>query len=137
MMKPNFIDVVEYVKDGQKDPEMEKMLSAHPDGPELLKQARFICKMLEKEAKASDLGGLAASFSLDVAGSERVDEVRFMQSLSMPEADFDAAETFGTRAPLRRRRSLDQMIDRAGGRGEDLGTLMYEDVDERDRKSVV
>ena len=46
MMMPKFIDVIEFVKDGQSDPEMEETLRLHPDGQELLKQARFICKML-------------------------------------------------------------------------------------------
>ena len=46
MMKPNFDDVIEYVKAGEDDPEMEEMLDLHPDGQELLKQARFICKVL-------------------------------------------------------------------------------------------
>ena len=134
MMKPNFIDVVEYVKDGQKDPEMEKMLSAHPDGPELLKQARFICKMLEKEAKAPDVGGIAATFSLKIAALDRADEMEsmeFMESAPAPEEKIMSSQFAKSKAPSSRRRSLDQMIDRAGGRGEDLGTLMYEDVDER------
>ena len=131
MMKPNFIDVIEYVKAGQDDPAMEEMLHLHPDGQELLKQARFICKMLEKEAKASDLGGLAASFSLDVAASSRADEVVSMESAQAPEESLMSYQSSELRAPSSKRRSIYQMIDRAGRRGEDLGTLMYEDVDER------
>ena len=131
MMKPKFADVVEFVKDGQKDPEMEKMLSAHPDGSELLKQARFICKMLEKEAQADRGAGIAASLSLDVAAFERSDEVMSMESASEPEEDFAVYQRAEMRAPLFRRRSINQIIDRAGGRGEDLGTLVYADEGDR------
>jgi hypothetical protein len=132
MMKPKFADVVEYVKDGQEDPEMEKMLSAHPDGQELLKQARFICKMLENEAEASDVGGMAAKFRLDVAASDRrVAQMMSAESMREPEESFAEYHSAELRAPLYRKPSIAQMIDRAGGRGEDLGTLMYEDVGER------
>ena len=34
MMKPKFDDVIDYVKAGEDDPEMEEMLHLHPDGQE-------------------------------------------------------------------------------------------------------
>ena len=43
MMKPKFDDVLDYVKDGEVDPEMSELLDLDPDGQELLKQARFFC----------------------------------------------------------------------------------------------
>jgi len=49
MMKPQFNDVVEYVKAGEVDPEVRALLDDNPDGPELLKQARFICKVLRSQ----------------------------------------------------------------------------------------
>ena len=110
MIKPNFIDVVEYVKDGQEDPEMEKMLSLHPDGPELLKQARFICKMLENEAKESDAGGIAALYSLDVAAFDRVDDAMSMESASEPEEDSAVYRIAEMRAPALRQPSIAQML---------------------------
>ena len=131
MMKPNFIDVVEFVKDGQKDPEMEKMLSAHPDGPELLRQARFICKMLENEAKADRGAGIAASLSLDSAVPDRIAEMMTAESVpaSKKMRMFSRSEELRDLAP--KRRSFDQMINRASARGEDHGTLLYGDEGER------
>src|SRR5210317_1547335 len=111
MMKPKFADVVEFVKDGQKDPEMEKMLSAHPDGPELLKQARFICKMLENEAQADRGGGIAAAFSLDFAVSERVAEMRSVESAAESEEIFAADQSAEMRPRLFVRRPIDRLID--------------------------
>ena len=65
MMKPKFEDVLDYVRIGDKDPHMEKMLQFHPDGPELLKQAKFICKMLEQQADSVDYDYLAAGIVED------------------------------------------------------------------------
>ena len=61
MMKPNFDDVIEYVKAGENDPDMEETLRLHPDGQELLKQARFICAVLRRLHGKADDGDLAAS----------------------------------------------------------------------------
>ena len=46
MMTPKFIDVVEYVRTGEDDPEMKELLEQHPNGAALLKQARFIARLL-------------------------------------------------------------------------------------------
>ena len=121
MMKPKFADGAEFVRDGQKEPELEKMLSAHPDGLELLKQARFICKMLEKEAKADRGTGIAASFSLDSAVPDRIAEMMSAESApaSKQRRMFSRSEELRGLAP--KRSSIDQMISRAGGRNEDLG----------------
>ena len=131
MMKPNFIDVIEYVKDGQDDPEMEKMLSAHPDGPELLKQARFICKMLEKDARAFGDGAVAANFSFDITASDSVSDMVSEISMSAREEVASLSRSDELRVLAPGRRSIDQLIDRAGGRGEDLGSLIYADEGER------
>ena len=53
MMQPSFDDLVEYVRAGETDPEMQELLAGNPDGQELLKQARFICKVLHDRYGAS------------------------------------------------------------------------------------
>ena len=69
MMKPTFDDVIEYVRTGEDDPELKKLLDHHPDGKELLKQARFICRMLERKAgKDKDKSGPAIAALEDSFG---------------------------------------------------------------------
>ena len=46
MMKPNFDDILDFVRRGEKDPKLRKTLDLHPDGEELVKQARFMLKAL-------------------------------------------------------------------------------------------
>ena len=53
MMQPSFDDLIEYVRAGETDPEMQELLAGNPDGQELLKQARFICKVLQDRYGAS------------------------------------------------------------------------------------
>ena len=64
MMKPSFDDVVEYVKAGEVDPEMAEILDLDPDGQELLRQARFICKALRDRYGESGGSRAAASFGV-------------------------------------------------------------------------
>ena len=60
MMQPRFDDLIEYVRAGETDPEMQELLAGNPDGQELLKQARFICKVLHDRYGASgDIGNVA------------------------------------------------------------------------------
>ena len=93
MMTPKFTDVVEFVRGGEDDPEMEALLKQHPDGRELLKQARFINKMLERKIDEWDSPGKAAGMDRYVAQSARQmkqalyedyeDSVAEMHSLSL------------------------------------------------------
>ena len=46
MMKPKFDDILDYVRRGEKDLKLRKTLALHPDGEELLKQARFMLRAL-------------------------------------------------------------------------------------------
>jgi len=122
MMKPKIDDVIEYVKAGEDDRQMEKMLDLHPDGQEFLKQARFICRMLQDQAESKDTGGLAAGF-----GSAKLESPVAMHSAeSMLVRD---ELTFYQEAPLRRRAkrspSIGDMIEGEGQRSEDLGTLEF------------
>jgi len=123
MMKSKFDDVIEYVKAGENDPEVEKMLHLHPDGQELLKQARFICKMLQRQSESTDNGDIAASFNKIVGSVEGVADLRSMEYLGAKRP----RRTFYQEAPLSIRASQSLSISRKikGGERdvEDLGTL--------------
>ena len=123
MMKSEFDDVIEYVKAGENDPEVEKMLHLHPDGQELLKQARFICKMLQRQSESTDDGDIAASLHKIVGGVEGVADLRSMEYLGAKRP----RRTFYQEAPLSIRASQSLSISRKikGGERdvEDLGTL--------------
>lgn len=123
MMKSEFDDVIEYVKAGENDPEVEKMLHLHPDGQELLKQARFICKMLQRQSESTDDGDIAASLHKIVGGVEGVSDLRSMEYLGAKRP----RRTFYQEAPLSIRASQSLSISRKikGGERdvEDLGTL--------------
>lgn len=53
MMRPKFEQVLEYVRAGEEDPQIEEMLRHDPDGQENLKQARFIVKMLGRRTEST------------------------------------------------------------------------------------
>lgn len=57
MITLEFDDVIEYVRSGEDDPDMEALLASHPDGPELLKQARFITRVLQQKSEGRDYSG--------------------------------------------------------------------------------
>jgi hypothetical protein len=118
MMKPKFDDVIEYVRAGKDDPELEKQLDMHPDGKEFLKLARFICRMLEREDQQRRGGGFAALEK--TAGFEKPSEAVHSASFSVesPESarisEGDIAQFLG-----------------AGPDITELGTLEFAFEDER------
>jgi len=125
MMKPKFDDVIDYVKAGEDDPDIGKMLDLHPDGQELLKQARFICKMLQHQSESRDAGDTAADFGDVAAAFNQVADMAPSRSIS----ERPASRTF-YQGPLLGSRpdqpsALETLIEREGRRSEDLGTLEY------------
>lgn len=124
MMKPKFDDVIEYVKAGEDDRQMEKMLDLHPDGQEFLKQARFICRMLQRQSESKGTGGLAAGLGSFAAKLESPVMRHSEESMHVRDT-----LTFYQEAPLRRRAkrspSIGDMIEGEGQRSEDLGTLEF------------
>jgi len=132
MMKPKFDDVVEYVKAGEDDPEMEEMLHLHPDGQELLKQARFICKMLQHQSESTDDGDIAAG-SDKATGSPRysIAVADSMGSMREPPRSRTFYQSAPLRAPTKRSSSIGDMIEGEGRRSEDLGTLEIAEDDEK------
>ena len=132
MMMPKLIDVVEFVKDGQSDPEMAEMLSLHPDGQELLKQARFICKMLDNEADAkAAVGDELASFDMDAAGPT---EIAAMQPEMFSSNAVESSRVFEPAALMESPEyssSISRMVENIGRDGEDLGDLVFEDDGEQ------
>ena len=133
MKQPMFDDLIEYVRAGETDPEMQELLTANPDGQELLKQARFICKVLQDRYGASgDLGDVAdADMAMDSPF-----EVTAMASQSREIVDRDT-RTFDQSEPLReirRRRprppSIQRLLASIDSEQQDLGTLSFA-VDEQ------
>jgi len=125
MMKPKFEDVLDYVRIGDKDPHMEKMLQFHPDGPELLKQAKFICKMLERRAEMTDDGDLAER------SDEPVPDLRqfFAAEESIAFRDErpqirEYSRAIARRAPADESTSIDRLVEQASRSREELGTLV-------------
>ena len=129
MMKPKFDDVLEYVKDGEVDPEMSELLDLDPDGQELLKQARFICKVLREQYGASGDIKRVASYSdamedfgdlLDVGAAKEESRVPAKRQ----------ERTFYQSEPLRASRrkrlpSLGRMLAGMDSERQDLGTLSF------------
>lgn len=131
MMKPKIDDVLEYVRGDETDPGMRDLLQSHPDGRELLKQARFIIAAMGGRPK-SDFARPPATFGLDdMVAASRAPEV---DNLSMPApAVFDALRgardsvTYYQEGPSRKRRSKptirQRLLRNAGRQTEDLGSL--------------
>jgi hypothetical protein len=125
MMKPKFEDVLDYVRIGDKDPHMEKMLQFHPDGPELLKQAKFICKMLERRAKPADDSDLAERSDEPVPDLRKFFARR--ESISVRDESPLAGEYFqelARQAPADESSSIDRLVEQASRSREELGTLV-------------
>jgi hypothetical protein len=124
MMQPNFYDVLEYVKAGEVDPEMGEMLQHNPDGQELLKQARFICKMLQHQYESSDDGDSSADIGDVAASFGRVAESSRMESMrEMPERLF--YKEASPRLRPRQSSSIEYLVESTGRTTEDLGTLEH------------
>ena len=132
MMMPKFVDVIEFVKDGQSDPEMEEMLRLHPDGQDLLKQARFICKMLENEAddKAA-VGDELASLDMDTDGVAEILSKSFEEPSRIAEQRVMASESLEYVDRSENLSDIKLMIERSGLESEDLGSLVFEDDGEQ------
>lgn len=122
MMTPKFTDVVDYVRTGENDPEMKELLEQHPDGAELLKQARFITKMLERQIKETDIPDRAAGLDMLVASMKTPSASRKSRTFFQHSIAEMASESFGSARSLR---------DNRRRKTEDLGTLEFTQEGER------
>ena len=126
MMKPKFEQVLDYVKGGEDDPHVKLMLKHHPDGPEFLRQARLMYKMLRQQSEASDDDNDAEDF--DVAASK---SLRASQSVSV-DALRDEGPGDDLFARLTRHDAEEQvsaisdLVSRATTRAEVLGVLVVD-----------
>jgi len=125
MMKPKFDDVLEYVRAGEEDPDMREMLQHNPDGQELLKQARFICKMLQHQSESRDGGDVAADLGDVAAAFSRSEDMASVQRMREPPASRTFYQAEIPRSRPRKKPSLEYLIENEGRKSEDLGTLEY------------
>jgi len=136
MMKPNFDDVLEYVKAGEIDPEMRELLDHNPDGQEWLKQARFICKVLrDRYGESGDIRNVADAVTA-WGGS---DELAAMKSESI-KSEEPRSRTFYQSAPFRtsrRRRPtpIASLLALIESERQKLGTLTFAVDEQRARVS--
>jgi hypothetical protein len=71
MITLEFDDVIEYVRSGEDDPDMAALLARHPEGPALLKQARFIARVLQQKSEGrSDSGRIPRTILRRAASRE-------------------------------------------------------------------
>ena len=132
MMKPKFDDVLDYVRDGEVDPEMEELLDLDPDGQELLKQARFICKVLQDRYGESGDIGIAAD--ADMAwGDIQEDAVMIAESSEPEDRQIRSLQKSASLREPRRMRSaaLNRMLAGIYSERQDLGTLSFAADEER------
>jgi hypothetical protein len=127
MMQPRFDDLIEYVRAGETDPDMQELLAGNPDGQELLKQARYICKLLRERYGASDdLGNVAAG---DIMSARMSEELTPISESRAPEEALQS-RTFYQSAPLRQSRrrrppSIERLLAGIDAARQDLGTLSF------------
>src|SRR5210317_1047470 len=132
MMKPKFDDVLDYVKDGEVDPEMEELLDRDPDGQELLKQARFICKVLRDQY--GDSGDIGIAADADMAwGDIQEDAVMIAESREPEDLQI---RVFQKSAPFRKPRwmrsaAFNRLLTGIDSGRQDLGTLSFAVDEER------
>jgi hypothetical protein len=132
MMKPEFDDLIEYVRSGENDPEMRELLDNNPDGQELLKQARFICNVLrQRYGENGDSRNVAdadmASGGLDQVAAMKDEFIvseepairRFYQSAPL-------SEYRKPRKPRKKRPpSVDSLLASIESANQDLGVLKF------------
>ena len=138
MMKPDFDDLVEYVRAGEIDPEMRELLDSNPDGQELLKQARFICKVLRDRYGESGDSGDSMNVADDDTAWGDLNEVTAMND-EIIRSEEPATRTFYQSAPLREPRkprkrrptSVDSLLASIESANQDLGVLTFTTHDDR------
>ena len=121
MMTPKFADVVEYVRTGEDDPEMKALLEQHPEGAELLKQARFIARMLKRAAEESDRPDIAVIRRIASASLKSPAPINAMRAF---EVSSDAMN-------YELQESRDFSLGEGRRSSEDLGTLVFSEEGER------
>ena len=124
MMKLKFEDVLDFVRAGDEDPHMEKMLQFHPDGPELLKQAKFICKMLERQADSVDDGDLVGGIAEDAGDMHDITAWESIAVMDEPSPMREYFQGMPRRTLASKSSSINQLVERASGSREELGTLV-------------
>ena len=128
MMKPKFDDILEYVRMGEVDPEMSQLLDLDPDGQDLLKLARFICKALRDRYSDSGSDRNVANWPDIAEALHKLDMAAASEEMFSP-ADRDSSVfKRGPGLPKFRRKqpfSLRRILARIESDRQDLGTLKF------------
>jgi len=131
MMKPNFDEVLEYVRAGEIDPEMQESLDHNPDGQELLKQARFICKVLRDRYGESGVSRKVADVDAAWGDLHEVAAMKEESTLSEVPRIRTVYQSAPFREPRRRRPTpIATLLAHIESERQRLGTLSFV-VDER------
>jgi hypothetical protein len=138
MMKPEFDDLVEYVRAGEVDPEMQELLDHNPDGQELLKQARFICKVLrDRYGESGDSGDSMNVADADAAGGGSLEVAAMEDEIIAAEEPatrmfYQSASLREPRKPRKRRPPfVGSLLASIESANQDFGVLKFTTHDER------
>jgi hypothetical protein len=124
MMKLRIEELLDYLKAGADDPQIERRLEMDPDGTEMLRQAKLLFDLLgrlpaagEDDESAEAIGIAAAEAAVDYS---KADE--FTEPDMFDESESDQIE------PLSAKKidSLTRLTQRAAGTVSDLGQLHFE-----------
>ena len=135
MMKLQIEELLDYLKAGASDPQIERRLKMDPDGSEMLRQAMLLYDMLGR-LSASDEGDEDAEMFGTVASDARA---AYSLADELPEPDmFDVSESDEVK-PLSAKEidSLSRLAQTAAGRIHGLGQLIFEIKGDRGSLSYV
>jgi hypothetical protein len=126
-MKPQFGEVLDFVRDGEDDPGLETRLRDDPDGLELLRQARLVCALLGDRRPPPDLAESWPDAGFVLEEAELGDDIIEVRDVEMPiEAIIKAPLMGGEAADFRRSDRAMRVSETVRGRDrsrESLGEL--------------
>ena len=127
MMKLEFEQVLEYVRDGEQDPRIEKLLQTDPDGPAMLREARLMFEVLGEQPEPPESPPVSDAFkmlsaSADAAKIERPASKEPLVASSRETADLFGDES-GSQFTPSDAKSMSLLAKRAAGPKREIGEL--------------
>ncbi len=123
MMRPTFEQVLEYLKTGEEDRQVESMIKHDPDGAEKLRQAKLMLELLSRRSGTKD------SDEADIESGELLGSGLEQEHHAVAEAavsyisDDEYVDHDVRKSSLRNIEELTALTRRAAGSIENLGTL--------------